>query len=88
LEIESKSNGDTVTVTCLQSVNVIAENGGMSLIEGETYEMAPDKAKELAGLGYVEIGGGSPLGAGAAAPRSGDEAGAEPFSPKVPRRPA
>jgi hypothetical protein len=90
LEIESKSNGETVTVTCLQSVNVMTEGGGMSLIEGETYEMKPEKAKELADLGYVKVGGSKGEG-GATSTRIGD-AGDEqptgyPTAPKVPRKP-
>jgi dihydroorotate dehydrogenase len=71
-----------VTVTCVQSVNVIVEGGGMSLIEGETYEMTPEKAKELEALGYVEMGSKTP------APRSGEQApgmGELPTAPKVPR---
>jgi hypothetical protein len=60
-----------VTVTCVQSVNVIVEGGGMSLIEGETYEMTPEKAKELEALGYVKIGAAG--------------AKAEPKAPAVPR---
>jgi hypothetical protein len=87
LEIESKSNGDTVTVTCLQSVNVIAEGGGMSLIEGETYEMAPDKAKELESLGYVKIGGAAPRSEGTFGEEPGPEGSPLPGAPRVPRKP-
>ena len=91
LEIESKGTGTTVTVTCIQSVNVIAEGGGMPLVEGETYEMAPDKAQELASLGYVKVG---TEGAAKALnptrpgeePSVGDAPGGLPQAPKVPRK--
>jgi hypothetical protein len=67
----------------------------MSLVEGESYQMAPDKAQELAALGYVE-----PAKEGAAKAltptRPGDEPsmgtqrvpgeGDLPTAPKVPRR--
>ena len=104
MEIESKSEGKstgTVTVTCIQSVNVLVDGDSMSLVEGETYEMTPDKAQELAALGYVEVG--NPKGEEGAAksgsmgePRTpssgeyGSSLGAEPgmpTAPKVPRKP-
>jgi hypothetical protein len=82
LETQKSGSEGMVTVTCVQSVNVIVEGGGMSLIEGETYEMTPEKAKELEALGYVEMGSKTP------APRSGEQApgmGELPTAPKVPR---
>ncbi len=87
MEIQGKEGADTVTVTCIQSVNVIVDGGGVSMIEGETYEMTPEKAKELEALGYVKPG---------AAKRSGDQAPSGlptpapegfPQAPKVPRKP-
>lgn len=58
--LETKSEGstaETVTVSCIQSVNVMVDGESMSLMEGESYEMAPAKAQELASLGYVEVSG-------------------------------
>jgi hypothetical protein len=82
LEIQDKSDG-LVTVNCIQSVNVIVNGGGMALIEGESYEMLPDNAKELASLGYVEIGEASPK---ARKPSMGDVGDEHIAAPKVPRK--
>jgi hypothetical protein len=82
LEISSMGDG-LVTVNCIQSVNVIVNGGGMALIEGESYEMLPDNAKELASLGYVEIGEASPK---ARKPSIGDVGDEHIAAPKVPRR--
>jgi hypothetical protein len=85
LEQQSDGSATKVTVTCIQSVNVLVDGGGVSMIEGETYQMAPDKAQELAALGYVEVGKES--AAKALVPtRAGDEPSLEASHPKVPRR--
>jgi hypothetical protein len=91
LETENKSEGskETVTVTALQSVNVMTEDGSKSLIEGETYEMAPDKAKELESLGYVKMASGPQASGGKAGPEATGSGGQwqDPTAPKVPRKP-
>jgi hypothetical protein len=97
LEIQGKGEATTVSVTCIQSVNVMVDGGSMSLVEGETYEVSPENAKYLTDLGYVEVGkeaaakplgktpgmGGEPSG-----PGSGEYGSQEGFqAPKVPRKP-
>jgi hypothetical protein len=51
--LDIDSNGPTVKVKVLQSVNILLDGNSVGLNEGDEVELPPAQVKKLLALGYV-----------------------------------